>query len=339
MKKLIISNVVYGPTYSEIFAEYHLKSLLDDSNIAALKKNGFEYIIYTDVETRRYLEKHPNMYELLRHCEVELRDFTWKPGVNRFGLRYTLLVHQLRDAIELGIKKECLVSPIVADLVFSVGFWKRTLARIEEGHDAVLVLPPRGVIETIAPKLKEIIGAPTSLELFDLVYANMHPLWTSCHWDAPQFTDQPFTLLWNSGHGLLARSYSVTPIVFEPNQDMRITKKVIDIEIPGLCKNPYWATDWIDAPVAGVEPITCHFPTFRNNRRAGRWIAEWAGQLHATQHETLERKLYYPSRAMAQIDYDMERASDLMVTLLSKAHKSISGGDANGASETKDGLG
>ena len=317
--RTIITNVVYGETYADIFLNQHLKSLLDESNIPQM--NGeITYVIFTDDETKPLLEKHVNMKRLLSLCEVEIRDFTWRPDVNRFGLRYNVLINTFIQSVKLALERDSLLCAWVADLVFAQNFLPKVMDRMSDGHDAVFVLPARSAAEAIKPYLDKMQGAIPADELWNLCYKNLHPLWVACHWDTPQFTSRPFTLLWNSTRGLLARSYSITPIIFKPTQEMLDVKAVIDVDVPGLCKNPYWCEDWDEAPVIGVEPICCYYPPF-DNKPAGEWIRDWSMRLNKTQLPFLKKHLYYPNKRYANIPQEMAMASDTIVNILSVRDK------------------
>lgn len=312
MKDILITNVVYGRTYAEIFLNFHLKSLLDPSNIPSQKRK-IRYVIFTDVETAPMLRKHPNMLRLLSHCEVEIRDFVWNPGVDRFAMRYTLLVRTFQQSVQLAVETNSLLCAWVADLVFAKDFFQKVLTRMGEGHDSVFVLPARAASEGCETALSGAFGALSSEELWNLCYARMHPLWQHCHWDSPQFTKHPFSLIWNSGQGgVLVRSFSLTPIIFVPKPVMMLSQKVLDVEVTGIFENPYWCHNWDDAPVIGVEPITCYFPAFENHK-AGDFVRQWSHRMEKHQHKFLKEKLYYPNQKAANISLVDEMASDIIV--------------------------
>ncbi len=296
MNKLLLTNVVYGPIYADLFLNQHLKSFLDESNIPRYK-DRIQYVLFTDAATRPTIEAHPNFIKLKLYVQVGVHEFVWPAGeFNRFNARYSILVQTFKESVQLALGMNCLLSALVADLVIAKDFFTKIFARLDAGHDSVFVLPLRSAAESIIPHLNKEPAAQTPMELFRLGYNNLHPLWVSCHWRSPQFTKLPFTLMWNSGTGLLARSYSITPIAFMPTVEMLEAKAVIDIEVPSMCKNPYWAHDWIDCPIIGVEPLFCYYPTFRNFPSDIGWVKEWAKCLHPAQKTYLAHKLYYPSK-------------------------------------------
>lgn len=299
VKKLLITNVVYGPIYSDIFLNQHLKSLLDETNVPA-HRDRIEYVIFTDAETKVRIEAHPNFKRLANYIPVKIGEFAFPVafGANaQFDHRYTILIETFRISVEEALRRDTYLSAIVADLVFAKGYFDRIFLRLDAGFDSVFVLPLRSAAESIIPELARIDGACEPLTLCKLGYENLHPLWVACHWDAPQFTKLPFTLLWNTGTGLLARSFSITPIAFSPTLEMLEARAVIDIEIPGMCKNPFWATDWIDAPVIGVEPLFCYYPTFANRPANSYSVLEWSrNTLDPSQFPFLRKELYYPSK-------------------------------------------
>jgi hypothetical protein len=319
MKKLLFTNVVYGPLYAEIFLNYHLKSMLDESNIPAFKDRCSGYVVYSDNETAATLLNHPNFQRLQKLIPVRIDGVNFPKGVETYGQkfqkRYGVLTFTFRQAVEEALKEDVLLSPMVADLVVAHGYLEKLFSRFDQGFDSVFVLPMRTAFEAMAPGLSLVPGALRAEDLFNFGFACLHPLWVACDWNSPRFTKLPFTLLWtNPGVGLLARSFSITPIAFEPTKEMGQTLNVIDVEIPSLCKNPYWATDWVECPIIGVEPLQCYYPPFKNEGSSDKGVAEWAHKtLHKSQFEWLRKPLYYPKADPAGWPKERE-ASDYCVS-------------------------
>lgn len=316
---LLISNIVYGQTYSDIFLNYHLPSLLDETNLPKVNKD-VSFVFYTDNETKPIIEKHPVMRELLSLSEVEIRDFTWHPTANRWSRRYDLLVNSFRECVLEVVKKDRMLSAWTADIILAKGCLPAMLEKMKDKEiDAVFVQHPRSAFETIKDSLST-DNALHADELWQNCFRNLHPLWVHCHWDNPQFTQYPFTLLWNSGKGLLAHSYSITPIIMRPTKEMAESVKVIDSEVPSMFKNPYWVKDWDEIPLIAAEPITCYYPPFTKgkltNMRAGEWIRDWSAMLHKSQLQNVKRPIYYPNRRDADIPQETEMQAEMIVRTL-----------------------
>lgn len=315
-RKLLITNVVYGSVYANIFLNQHLKSLLDSTNIPEVGER-VEYAIYTDTETLKFIEAHPNWNELKRYCKTQTFTFDWHGVINRFEKRYGILAATFNLGVKLALEKEMYAACWVADLVFAKHFLPKMFQKLDEGYDSVFTIPVRSAFEAIGPKLNQTPGAQFAHDLFDLAYENLHPLWVACHWEAAQFTKLPYTLIWNSGTGLLAHSFSITPIVFTPSEEIAATNHVIDVEVPSLCKNPYWAQDWVDAPVIGVEPLFCYYPPFSNKVATPEWVEKWAQRtVHKTQFSTLRKQLFFPSREVVKMDVVTEADALSVIDLI-----------------------
>lgn len=294
--KLLITNLVYGEMYADIFLNHHLNSFLDESNIPSLSER-IEYAIFTDRETQPYLESHPKFKELASYVPVHLKLFDWpeRSDLDKFAERYALLVAIFKLSVQMALEKGMWLSPIVADLVCAKSYIPKVLCCMDKGFDSVFVMPMRSALEAMHHPLSAIEGALPAQDLFELAYANLHPLWVASHWNAPQFTKLPYSLVWNTGNSLVVRSFSVTPIVFIPTIEMLSVKSVIDVEIPSMCKKPFWATDWIDCPILGVEPLQCYYPPFKNGPANVEEIKAWAERhLHPSQWGFLSQTLYYP---------------------------------------------
>lgn len=325
-KKILITVPVFGDVYSDIFLNYQLKAFLDPSNIP-LNKDRVDFAIYTDGDTIQKIQDHDNFKELRDWVpSTRFFQFTWPDNADRFASRYQVLISTFRMSVVEAMKHDVWLSAIVADLVPAKEYVSRLLRIMDAGHDSIFMLPLRSAMETVGPELANAKGALTAFELCDLGYKNLHPLWVACHWENYQFTKLPFSLLWNSGSGLLARSFSITPIVFTPRHEMISCASVIDVEIPGMCKNPYWCTNWIDAPIIGVEPLKCYYPPFANRPAASQWIREWAlSTMHSTQMPFIEKKLYYPCESVVNLPSVKLVKSDMIVEeILGKNYGNLS---------------
>lgn len=318
--KYLITNLVYGDTYSKLFLENHLTSLLDDSNLPALvERYDVEYCIFTDADTARSLAHHPNMVKLSRLVKISSQTFGWpKEPVKRFNYRYGLLLNMFKESVKKALNDNALLTCWVADLVVAKEFFPRIMKRMEEGHGAVFVLPLRAASEAATPVLQQKGGSLTDRELCALGLECLHPLWVACHWDNPQFTKLPFTMLWQGSGGVLARTFSTTPIIFKPTEKMLNSRGMIDGDIPSLCENPYWCTDWTDAPVIGIEPLICYYPPFANRPSSPALVADWAGCLDPGQIPFIEHKCYYPSKAHVTMQAATLKASDKAVSEILK---------------------
>ena len=319
-QKYLQTNLVYGATYANLFLNFHLRSILDKSNLPAIADQYvLEYAIFTDDETVPILTANKNFQRLAKLCEdsgggIAFIKFEWpKEVTNRFDQRYGALVQMFKASADQALKQNAWLTAWVADLVVAKGFYSKILKKIEDGHGAVFVLPPRGGAEGMVGPLGKGEEALEAKELFTLVYENMHPLWQACHWDTPQFSKLPFSLLWNSGTGLLARSFSITPIIIKPSQKMTEGRGMIDGDIPAMCENPYWCEDWTEAPVCGAEPIQCYFPAFINKTSDIPWVKQWSSCLDQTQLPLLKHKLYYPDKVTANISDNISFTSDHVV--------------------------
>lgn len=298
-QKYMMANLVYGNPYMGLFLENQLKSLKDSTNLPALReKYDLEYLLFTDGPTFEHISRHPNFMALGQLCEINVIKLEWPPDADQFNSRYGLLVQIFHEALKKALAQGSWLSVWVADLVFAKNALPRMLSFLEHGHDGVMMVPIRSAADSVNQALAQIPGAPTDLELFELAYKNLHHLWVASDWNANLFSKFPYSMLWNSRSGLLAHNFGITPIVFKPTHDMAKVRGVIDADVPDFCKNPHWCTDWTDAPVAGVEPLSNgHYPPFKNWRATPEGVADWAktGTM-PVQASYLEHPLYYPSK-------------------------------------------
>lgn len=304
-QRYIMANLVYGQLYPQLWLENQLKSLCDPTNLPALRERyDLEYVLFTDEATLPVITRHPNWMKLGQMCEINVVKLSWPSDADQFASRYGLLVqmfHMILNTVfnpEDTSRRGAWLSCWVADLVFAKHSLPRMLKRLEQGHDAVLNVPIRSAADSVNDLLTKLPGAPTDLELFEMAYRNLHHLWVASHWDAPLFSKFPYSMLWNSYTGLAAHHFGVTPIVFKAHEDLRAVQGVIDSDVPAFFKNPYWATDWTDAAVAGVEPLSNgHYPPFLQHAATAEFVVDWAKRgTQPVQVNNLDRVMYYPSK-------------------------------------------
>ena len=70
----LITNLVYGKTYAQIYLNAHLKSALDVSNLHSIvDEYETSYILYTDIETKPLIENHPHWISLSSLIKTEIK--------------------------------------------------------------------------------------------------------------------------------------------------------------------------------------------------------------------------------------------------------------------------
>jgi len=313
--KYLITNLVYGDIYARLFLNNHLKSCLDETNLPALtEKYDVEMMIFTDHATLKQLTYHPNVLKLSKLIKVSTYLFAWPTdAANKFAHRYGLLMNMFHESVKKALADDALLTCWVADLVVAKEFFPRIMKRMEDGHDAVFVLPLRSAAEPMASNLLTVQGALPDKELCALGLECLHPLWWACLWNNPMFTKLPFCLLWNTVGGLMARTFSTTPIIFKPRAKMLEGRGMIDGDVPQHCENPYWAHDWTDAPVIGVEPVVCYYPPFANRPATVGYVEEFLGNIDPSQAPFLKHRCFYPDEKSVQMPAHLLEQSDQAV--------------------------
>lgn len=338
-KSYFISNVVYGPLYLKIFQDHHLRSILDDTNLPAIGgRYDITYGVFTDAETLPQIMeikdgedisafskeemgkrlKHANLKRLNAIVDFKLFLMDWsREDHPKFEMRYTALLNVFKFSVDWAVKNDALLTAWVADLVVARDFFPKIMSKMEAGHGAVFVLPLRSAFEPMAKFLNQFNRAIDAKQLFNMAYANLHPLWVACEVLNRRFTKLPFCLLWSTPTGVMARSFSVTPIVFKPKPEMLESRGMIDGDIPAMCDNPHWCEDWTDAPVIGVEPLFCYAGQNIPGTTNGfikRFVKDWSRHsLHPSQLPFLRKRLYYPDKKTARIPWLTKLSSDRFV--------------------------
>lgn len=317
MNKLVITSTAYGYLYTDIFLNQQLKAFLDPTNIPNIREQ-VEFAIFTDEATQPLIEKHESYKRLADTVPTMFKYLQWSDKVkddsDKYSRRYPRLLETLQRSIQLGLDSGAWVMPLCADLIPAQKFIPNVMFQLHVGYDAVFVQPPRAAAESAIPKLNSYFRAFPSEPLFQVAYENLHPLWLASHWETTQFTKAPYTLLWNSGTGVMARSFSVTPIIFKPTREMLSVEHTIDIGLPQFFKNPYWAEDWDHAPIIEIAPLSCHYPPFLNHMSSVEYVRGFKdNQTIASQADNLKRYMYYPNKITCALPEEMLEQSNQIV--------------------------
>lgn len=316
--KLVISYLVYGETYANLFFENHLKSLLDPTNLPAVQQSIERIIIFTDNETKPLFAKHPKMMELLSYLgeeRLEIRDFTWRPGAERFVLRYSALIGTFVESVKFALERKCILAAWTADMILAKGFLPTALDKMADGFGAIFIQPPRACAEGLTEELIKVDGAMDAGELWKALHrGHMHPyLYAANHWRSPTFTHEPYYLLWNTGTGVMARTFSVTPIVLRPTPEMAEVTQVIDISVAPMIEHPYWAEDFDEFGLILAEPVLCYNKVLSNLPPQMDRLRKFAQARHPHQREYLKRRFWYPNSIVCQAPSEMIAESDRAV--------------------------
>lgn len=294
--------LVWGEAYANLLLDVALKSLLDETNLPAIRDRA-DFLVVTDKETEQIILAHDNYHCLRATLPVRIANFTAEG--NKYNARYEIQAHLHRECIADALKNDTAMSFLAPDATYGKGFCQGLLAKLDEGYSAVLGLPMRSAAEPMIPILLGLEGAPTAEQLFQLAYANLHPHWVASNWDAPMFTRLPYTMLWTNSTQIVARSFSISPHVVVPTEEMLAAGGVVDCGLPSMCKNAYVALNWAEFPMAAVEFLACWYPPFSSSRSSTQRVAEWSRRATV---EGQERNLAYV------LQYRMgEEMSDLLL--------------------------
>lgn len=316
--KLLLSNVVYGRTYTDLFFNRHLPSLLDESNLPRVKHHIDKYIIFTDEETRPIIKTHPKLRELLSLVDVDVYDFPWYHVTNKFDLRYNVLIQTFRHGAKEALESNSLFSAWTADMILAKDCLPKLIDKMADGFDAVLLHPARCAAEAAAKIFDETEGALYACDLWRVCQFYPHPyLSVANHWRSPCFTRYPFYIHWSTPTGYMTRSFATTPIIMRPQEKMTKVTQVIDIEVPAMFEHPYYADDFDEFGIIQAEPILCYSDAYLPSPPQLERLRSFATERHQHQRENFRRKLFYPNRLMANIDvetmYESDRAVDMIL--------------------------
>jgi len=302
--------LVWGEAYANLFLDVALKSLLDETNLPAIRDRA-ELLIVTDKETEQLIIADGNYHRLRATLPVRICIFTAEG--NKYNSRYPIQAQLHKLCIADALKNNTAMSFMSPDATYGKGYCQHLLAKLDEGYSAVLGVPMRSAAEPMIPLLTALDGAPTAEQLFHWAFRNMHPLWVASHWHSPMFSRIPYTMLWTNDNQMIARSFSLHPLLLVPSEEMHETGAVVDSVLPTMCTHPYMAFDWAEFPSAGVEFLFCWYPPFSFSRANARTVAEWSKTaMDKRQLANLNHVFHY--RIGRESPQDLIRQSDEVIT-------------------------
>lgn len=288
MEKLLISNLVYGDPYTDIFLDYHIKSILDTCAKDDFP-DGSLYLIFTDGNNIDKISNHINFY-LLSQLIGRVNFITIKGEIN-YENRYAIQTAQLQESIKIALNESMLVHIATADLYYGPQFIKGSVEKITiNGADAVFSQAMRCAYESTAKYLKQ--NTVESVDaLFEIAFNNLHPLWTSSNWDNPYFSKIPYQIIWADSEQIICRGFSISSTFFKPDNRYLGASGCCDMSIHLIAKNKAYINDWSEIPSIELGQLKAFYPPFSNNRSDVSKIADWAKK--SIQKENYTNLEYY----------------------------------------------
>lgn len=272
--KICISNLVYGANYTSIFLDFHLKSLIENVHDKNLIEPSW-YLIFTDGGNVETIKSHPNFQILTNYFSF---DFYILPNQAEYQQRYSLQGIQQHYTAKFALEKNVLMLFSVADLYFGPNFLSNAIVKMMgDDHDAIVTHAMRVAFESTSPILKNHFIA-NSDHLFEIGFANPHPLWVASNWDSPLFSRIPYHILWTDESSILVRGFSLTPLVVRAQEWMLQAGGCTDITYMANLKKPYISSDWHEFPSLELGMLFSFYPPFSNQRASTANVAQWASE-------------------------------------------------------------
>jgi len=270
MLNLCLSNIVYGQPYTDIFLNFHLKSLLENFNYEDFGKPA--YLIFTEQRNLSTIQSHDNFIKL--KCKFTIELIVLEGIVLDYETRYNIQNIQVEHSAKFALDNNLLLHIATADIYYGVDFFKNALKHIRNGHDCVVSTPIRAAYESASSHLS---GNQLSVDdLFDVGFYNMHPLWTSANWDNPLFAKHYYNLLWTDEKSICLRAFSQSPILFWPMEWMLNSNMgCIDITFLPHFKNCYYIPDWSEMPSIELGQLSNFYPPFWHKKSNIQEVADW----------------------------------------------------------------
>lgn len=270
MHQLCISNLVYGQPYTNIFLNFHLKSLLENLNSCPLDKSF--YFIFTEESNIPVIEAHNNFQLLKDKLEVAFIKFDGDSPTN--ALRYQYQGLQAEWSVRFALEHKVLLHTAAADLYYGMNYFKNALNFISRGYDALVHQPMRAAYESTAHYLN--LGELSVNDLFQACFLNLHPIWTSQNWDNPYFTIMPYHLIWSDDKAICMRGFSLSVPIVVPKEWMLKKRGCSDMTYLPHIKNAYYSSDWSELPMIELQQLSSFYPSFSHKKSSIQDLVIWA---------------------------------------------------------------
>ncbi len=271
MGEICISNLVYGESYTNVFLNFHLKSLIE--NLAS--SNPFSrsyYLIFTEQDNIAKIEAHENFQQLKKYLNVH---FLKIDGAVNYDQRYALQGLQVQTTAQFALTNNLLLHIACADVYYGPNYFTNACAILDKGYDAVVHQPMRTALESASPHLTGRWALSVD-ELFEVGFTNPHPIWISENWDSPYFTKYPYQMIWADETSVCLRGFSISPSIVVAKEWMKTAGGCTDISFMPYLENPYYSNDWSELPMIELCHLFSFYPPFSNKKSNAREVATWA---------------------------------------------------------------
>jgi len=219
--RFICNTPVWGKTYTQLFLEVALPSLLAKGNLPALKTSAV-FQIYTTPKDAECIRMSDVYRELLALIPVEFHYI--KESLDE-PIPYQAMSHCHRLAIEAADKENAALIFLHPDCIMAEGSLAHAENCILEGKRVVAITGIRLALEKVIPLLAPHYNSQGRLrimpkELVKLAINNLHPITAKQMWENRQHIGiVPYNLFWKVGEeGLLGRCFSLHPLMVFPRK-------------------------------------------------------------------------------------------------------------------------
>ena len=270
---ILISNLVYGEPYTDLFLNLHLPSLIEN-----LRTNYFsdksKYLVYTDRDSSKTIRSHPMFRLLGKFIDFEVLQID---GVAlSYESRYGLQQVQVNDSACRALHGFDFFHSACADVVYGNNVLPDAARLlIQSGKNTICHTPMRVALESAAPLLRG--PSAFSVEnLFEVGLRHPHPLWTSSNLRTPYFTTIPYHMIWTNDSQVLLRGFAISPLLLKPSPWMTECGGSIDLSFSQFEQDFLWLSNWSDLPMLELGRLGAFYPCFRSEYFNLTSVVEWA---------------------------------------------------------------
>ena len=269
--KILISNLVYGEPYTEMFCNYHLNSVINNLIDSEFSKESL-YLIYTDGKNIKNISTHVN-FNILNN-KIKTKFVVINQDIN-YDQRYSIQGVQLSNSIEVALNGYDFMIMTSADTFYGPSVFRKYGNILKNSEiKAIWGIFFRTTFEPLIDYLYK-NKFPNKEELFQACINYIHPLWVHADWDVHRFTKIPYQMLWSSHNQIIVRGYSWSPLIFRPEPWMSNASGSIDLSFDPTLISNYWITEWWELPIIELVQLKNFYPPFGIEKANVKEIAKW----------------------------------------------------------------
>lgn len=233
-QKFVLSTVVWGEEYVDMFDSIALRSMLAPRNLPVLEGSGSEYVIHIDEAGKQHLENSESIKLISQYVTVKFIVIS-KELEKQYPNKFELMTYCHKESIGLAAEAGVPIIFINPDQIFSNNAIHSLVEQKKAGKRAVMVAGLRlnrdsARTALLAERNGDNAISLTPKKLVSLSFERLHRWTQAMNWDSDEFFAINPTHLYfgNTDEELIARCWHLHPLMVHPESKACSFESTID---------------------------------------------------------------------------------------------------------------